>query len=83
MAKKQKWIVEIGNETRTIEYRAKTIFGGAKITVDGATYPIYSAKLFGESREPFMVGGEMGAIEIAHGGKATVYLSGEKIAEQN
>ena len=79
MAKKQKWTTEVNGEIHTVEYKARTLFSRAKIKIDDATYPLYSAKLFGASQEAFRLGGERAIISIAKNKKATLTIDGEQI----
>lgn len=83
MAKKQKWNIELGGEMHTVEYAPCGLLRRARITIDGSVYPLYSARLFGASAEAFMLGGEMASIEIARGGVAKIYVSGELIPENS
>ena len=55
--------------------------GGFEIKIDENTYPLYSAKLFGESQDAFRLGGEMAIISIGKGKKAKLIVDGEEIAE--
>ena len=64
MAKIQKWSTEINGETHTVEYRPRSLFSSAKITIDKKEYPLHSAKLFGASQEMFRLGGERAVISI-------------------
>ncbi len=79
MARKQKWSIEIGGETHTVEYTQRTLFSRAKIRIDENTYPLYSAKLFGKSQEAFRLGGEMAVISIESNKKARLTVDGEEI----
>lgn len=79
MAKIQKWSIEIGGQNHTVEYKRRTLFSNATIKIDENTYPLYSAKLFGESQEAFRLGGEMAIISIAKNKKGTLIVDGEEI----
>lgn len=82
MAKKQIWTTEIDGTLHTVEYTKRTLFSKAKIKIDENTYPLYSAKLFGESQDAFRLGNEMAMISIAKNKKATLTVAGEVIAEK-
>lgn len=79
MAKKQKWTVTSDTETHTVEYTPRTLFSRAKIKIDENTYPLYSARLFGESQEAFKLGDEMAVISVAKNRRASLTVSGEII----
>lgn len=81
MAKIQKWAIELGGEMHSVEYTPITLFSKAKITIDGKTYPIHSAKLFGASQEVFMLGHERAIISIADNKKASLSVDSELIKE--
>ncbi len=81
MVKIQKWSVEIGEETHTVEYKPRSLFASAKITIDGKEYSLHSAKLFGASQEMFRLGGERAVISIDNNKKATITVDGELIQE--
>ena len=81
MAKVQKWSIEIGGEMHSVEYTPRKLLSKAKIKIDGKTYPIHSAKLFGGGQEAFILGGERAVIQIGKGKHATVLVDNEKIKE--
>lgn len=81
MAKKQTWITEIDGTKHVIHYSPRTLFSRAKITINGNTYPLYSAKLFGESQDAFKLGDSRAIITIAKNKKATVAVDGEVLGE--
>ncbi len=81
MAKKQRWMTEIDGTKHIILYTPRTLLSRAKITINGSTYPLYSAKLFGESQDAFKVGEDRAVITIARNKKATLSVEGEEIAE--
>ena len=81
MAKIQKWSTEINGETHTVEYRPRSLFSNAKVTIDGKEYPLHSAKLFGASQEMFRLGGERAVISIDKNRKASITLDGELLNE--
>lgn len=79
MGKKQRWTVTAESCTHTVEYTPRTLFSRARIKIDENTYPLYSAKLFGESQEAFKLGDEMAVISVTKSRKATLTVSGEVI----
>lgn len=81
MAKVQKWSVEISREVNSVEYTPRKLFSKAKIKINGKTYPLHSAKLFGSSQEIFLLGGERAVISIAKNKKASILIDGELIKE--
>ena len=81
MAKIQKWSTEVGGEMHNVEYTPRTLFSKAKIKINGTTYPLLSAKLFGSSQEAFILGGERAVIIIGNDKRATVLVDNEKIKE--
>lgn len=82
MARKQRWSTVIGGVKHTVEYTPRTLFSGAKIKIDENTYPLYSAKLFGESQDAFRLGEEMAIISIARNKKAIITLAGDILPEE-
>lgn len=81
MAKSQKWSVELSGEMHSVEYKPRTLFSKATITINGKKYPLHSAKLFGASQELFVLGGERAVISIAENKKATLSVDNELIKE--
>ena len=81
MTKYQKWTVELYGEVHNVEYTPRTLFSKAKIKIDGTTYPIHSAKLFGECQELFRLGGERAVISIDKKKKAKLTVDNEVIKE--
>ena len=81
MSKFQKWTIELYGEVHNVEYSPRTLFSKAKIKIDGKTYPIHSAKLFGASQEVFRLGGERAVISIDGSKKATISVDSEIIKE--
>jgi hypothetical protein len=81
MARIQKWSIELSGEMHSVEYTPCKLFAKAKIKIDGTTYPLNSAKMFGESQELFRLGGERAVISIDKSKKATLTVDGETIKE--
>ncbi len=81
MPRIQKWSIVIENEVHNVEYTPRTLFSSAKIKIDGKSYPLHSAKLFGASQEMFRLGGERAVISIGRGKVATLNVDGEEIKE--
>lgn len=81
MAKSQKWSIELAGEMHSVEYTPRRLFSKAKIKIDGKTYPLHSAKLFGASQEVFMLGSERAVISISGKKKATLTVDSELISD--
>lgn len=81
MARTQKWIYKDGeNETKVVY--TKPIFGfGAKIEIDGISFPLKGVGLFREHEEPFRLLEQMAVLHIDKCGKASIKVDNEAIAE--
>ena len=79
MAKLQKWSVDIEGETHTVEFKKRTLFSKARITIDGMTFPLFSVKLFSAHQEVFKLGDTRAILEISKKGKASIIIDGEKM----
>ena len=72
MAVKQKWTVTVEDQTSVVEYRYSKLSGKTVLTVDGYSF-VVKGKPFGIGlvrREPIMVCGVQGILDVGKGGRA-------------
>ena len=81
MAVKQKWTVTVEDQTSVVEYRYSKLSGKTVLTVDGFSFTV-KGKPFGIGlvrREPIMVCGVQGILDVGKGGRAKLIVRDGKV----
>ena len=81
MAVKQVWTVTVGEESCRVEYKCSPLTGRTELTVDGSSF-VVRGKPFGIGlvrREPIMVCGVQGILDVGKGGRAKLIVRDGKV----
>ena len=76
MAVRQKWTVTVEDQTSVVEYRYSSLTGKTELIVDGFSFTV-KGKPFGIGvvrREPIMVCGVQGILDVGKGGRARLIV---------
>lgn len=76
MAVRQTWTVTVEDQTSVVEYRYSKLSGKTVLIVDGASFTV-KGKPFGIGvvrREPIMVCGVQGMLDVGKGGRAKLIV---------
>lgn len=81
MAVKQSWTVTVGEESSTVEYKCSPLTGRTELIIDGSAF-VVKGKPFGIGlvrREPIMVCGVQGILDVGKGGRAKLIVRDGKV----
>lgn len=81
MAKIQKWSKEIDGTVHTVEYKKRSLFRKATVTIDGTEFPLVEIKLFSAHAEAFRLGDCRAVLSTDKHGNAQITVEGEAIEE--
>lgn len=81
MAKVQKWSKEIDGVNHTVEYKKRSLFRRASVTIDGTEFPLVGIKLFSAHEEAFRLGDCRAVLSTDKHGNAQISVEGETVEE--
>ena len=73
---KQKWIVQLENDTHKVEYRYSKLTGKTTLVLDGEEFTV-KGKVLGigvRRSEPIIVGSVQGVLNVARSGRAKLIV---------
>ena len=81
MAVRRFWAVTVGEESSTVEYKCSPLTGRTELIINGSSF-VVKGKPFGIGlvrREPIMVCGVQGILDVGKGGRARLIVRDGKV----